>query len=278
MLEIIDFMKSSLIAGSLIGVMCSYIGVFVVLRRIIFVSIALAQLSALGVALAVFLDKDPIVFSFIFTLAGVLLLSPQPGGRKVPRETVIGIIFALSWAFAILVLSKAAHGEASMLTLVQGNILGVTEADVKLLILVIIPVAAIQLLFFRQFLFTSFDPEMAATLGYKSTAWHYLFYLCLGLVVAVAIKVAGVLLTFSFLLLPAALALLAGNRFTPIITISLFSSLIMTVAGTILSFKMDLPTGPTVVAVGFILLITVSLLGGIKHAITRLAPQPKPDT
>lgn len=278
MLEMLqlDFVRFALISSSLIGLICSYMGVFVVLRRIIFVGIALAQVSALGVAAAMYFDQDPTTFALLFTIAGVVVFAPNYGGKRFPREAIIGIGFAASWAFAILVLSKAAHGEADMLNLVRGNILGTTHRDIENLLYVIIPVAGFHLLFYRQFLFVSFDSVMASTLGVKSGFWDFLFYLLLGLVVSVAIKTAGVLLTFSFLLLPTVTALTLGNSMRANFILSGVAVIIATLAGVYLSVLMDLPTGPAIAGVSSVLFVLVYLGRFIAEKVISLMINQKP--
>ncbi len=253
----LPFMQAALAGSLLTGIMCSYLGVFVVLRRIVFVGIALAQLSALGVATAVYLEKDLALFAFIFTIAGVLLFSTEFGGKTLPREAIIGISFVSAWAASILILSKASHGEANMLNLVQGNILGTTSQDLYHLLWVLIPAGIVHLAFYRQFLFTSFDPEMASTLKVSSRTWNFVFYLTLGLAVAVSMKVAGVLLTFSFLLLPAATALSLGKNMKLTFIVAIAVSIAASAGGVVASFIYDFPTGPAIVIISLIIFITV---------------------
>jgi ABC-type Mn2+/Zn2+ transport system permease subunit len=259
----LPFMQAALAASCLIGLMCSFLGVYVVLRRIVFAGIALAQMSALGVAVAIYWDKNPALFAFLFTLVGIIVLSPGYGKRIIPPEAVIGIAFVASWAFAILILSKAAHGEADMVNLLQGNILGATREDIIQLLIVFVPVAAIHVLFYRQFLFTSFDPEMAQTLGMKSPLWSFLFFVTLGLVVAVSMKVSGVLLTFSFLVVPSVAALLAGSSMRANFIFSIATALASAVLGIMLSYRLDLPTGPSIVGVNFILFLVIAACKGL---------------
>jgi ABC-type Mn2+/Zn2+ transport system permease subunit len=263
----LPFMQAALAASCLIGLICSFLGVYVVLRRIVFVGIALAQMSALGVAVATFWDKNPALFAFLFTLLGIIILSPGYGKRRIPPEAVIGITFAASWAFSILVLSKAAHGDADMVNLLQGNILGATKDDILQLLAVFIPVAVIHALFYRQFIFTSFDPEMAQTLGIRSPLWSYLFFVTLGLVVAVSMKVSGVLLTFSFLVMPSVTAVMTGNSMRANFIISAVTALMASVLGIVFSYTLDLPTGPAIVGVNFIIFAVIA-------AIRRLRGSP----
>lgn len=264
-----EFVRFALISSELIGVICSYIGVFVVLKRIIFVGIALAQISALGVATAVYLEKDPTLYAFLFTIVGVIILAPNYGGKRFPPEAILGICFAASWAFAILLLSKAAHGEASMLDLVRGNILGTTDKDIRSLLIIFIPSIIIYLVFYKQFLFALYDHEMADTLGMNSKLWIFIFYLLLGLVVSVSIKTAGVLLTFTLLIIPAVTALSIGNSLKSCILISILFSLLACILGCIYSVKLDFPTGPAIAACCFLIFIIANIIKfTIKKALT----------
>lgn len=269
----LPFMQVSLAVSCIIGLMCSFLGVYVVLRRIVFIGIALAQMSALGVAVAVYWDQNPALFAFFFTILGIVILSPGYGKKRIPPEAIIGIAFVASWAFSILILSKAAHGEADMLNLLQGNILGATKEDIIQLLAICIPVTAVHVLFYRQFLFTSFDPEMAQTLGIRSLFWSYLFFITLGLVVAVSMKVSGVLLTFSFLVMPSVAAILVGNSMRANFILSALTAVVSAILGIILSYTLDLPTGPSVVGVNFLLFLLIAALKGLHTLWTAKSPR-----
>ena len=272
----LPFMKMALAAASLVGVFFSYLGVMVILRRIVFVGIALAQMSALGVAVAIFLEKDPTLFALGFTIIGVLLFAPDYGGKTIPREVFIGVGFAAAWALAILILSKASHGEASMLNLVRGNVLATTMKDLKYLAIVLGGVGIVHLVFYRSFLFSSFDPEMARTLKIPSGFWNFLFYLTLGIAVAAAIKVTGVLLTFAFLLLPGATALSLNRGLKVSYIVAAISALIASSVGLVFSFSHDLPTGPSIVAVSLVIFIVVlSLCRGFDFIKNRIGTLKK---
>ncbi|MBI2251880.1 MAG: metal ABC transporter permease [Armatimonadetes bacterium] len=241
-------MKTALTAGSLVALFCSYLGVFVVLRRIIFVSIALASFSSLGVAVAVFFGKNPLFFSFIFAFIGVYIFSRQNIEKRLPRESVIGLSYALASALAILFLAKSAHGEADMLNLIFGNILSISNKNIFELIAVLIPVGIIHVMFYKEFLFSAYDSEMAEALGMKVSFWNFLFYLTLGAVVAVSIHITGVLLVFTFLLVPAMFALNIANSIKLSIGISFIVAEAVTWLGLIFSFVWDLPSSSLIIA------------------------------
>jgi ABC-type Mn2+/Zn2+ transport system permease subunit len=219
------------------------------LRRIIFVGIALAQFSSLGLAVAAYFQQDYLIFSLLFTIAGVVLMAPGGLQKKIPPASIVGVGFAFAWALSILVLSKAAHGDADLLTLMKGNILGATLQDIQALALVLLPLFLIHMIFFKEFLYVSFDPDMACTQHVPVRFWNGLFYLTLGTAIAFSMKLAGVLLTFSYFLFPAAASLIIAQRIRLNLIICVIASVIASFTGVVISYTADLPTGPCIVAV-----------------------------
>jgi zinc transport system permease protein len=255
MFELVLSFKDALFGALVIGIACSTLGVYVVLRRIVFVGAALAQLSSAGIALALFLGglgvglglvTHPIALSLIVTLAGALFFA---GGTKsrIPQDATIGVTYAAAGAAGILLIAKAAGGEAHDIFL-QGNILGMTRRDVYTLLAVTIPVLLLHIAFYKEFLFVSFDRETARTLGYNVRRWTLLLYLTLGLVIAFAMQFAGVMLVFSFLVLPAVTGLLVARSMTTMFVVSVSSAILAAVVGFALSVPYDLPSGPSIVA------------------------------
>ena len=258
MLETILLFKDALYGALVIALACSVIGVYVVLRRIVFVGAALAELSSAGIALAYFLGgagmalglaTHPIAISLLVTLLGVVFFATGAGSRsRVSPDATLGVVYAVAAAAGILLIAKAAHGEVHDIFL-MGNILGITAKDTLVLIAVAVPVLLVHTVFYKEFLFVSFDPETARTLGYRVTVWNLLLYLTLGLVIAFAMQFAGVLLVFNFLVLPAVTGLLLSRSMAGAFAWSVVSGLAAAVIGFSLSVPFDLPSGPAIVAV-----------------------------
>jgi zinc transport system permease protein len=263
MFDAVFLFKDALYGALLIALTCSVIGVYVVLRRIVFVGAALAELSSAGIALALWLTGmgwattltgHPLVMSLIVTLAGVLFFALGSGGARspIPPDATIGVTYAVAGAVGILLVAKAAAGEAHDIFL-SGNILGITRADTLVLLAVAIPVLLVHLVFYKEFLFVSFDREMARTLGYRVAAWNLFLYLTLGLVIAFAMQFAGVMLVFNFLVLPAVTGLLLSRSMAGTFCVSVLSALVAAVTGFVISVPYDLPSGPTIIAVSGVL-------------------------
>jgi len=257
MLSTVLLFKQALYGALVIALACSVLGVYVVLRRIVFVGAALAEISSAGIAFALWLSgrglggeltHHPVVFALLFGLAGALFFSvghtPRAG---VPPDATIGVTYAVAAAAGILLIAKATVGEAHDIFL-QGNILGITRTDTFVLLGIAIPVLLAHLLFYKEFLFVSFDRETARTLGYNVAAWNALLYFTLGLVIAFAMQFAGVMLVFNFLVLPAVTGLLLARSMGAIFAIAAGAAIVAAVVGFTLSVPFDLPSGPAIIA------------------------------
>ena len=262
MLDAVILFREALYGALVIAVACSVLGVYVVLRRIVFVGAALAQLSSAGIALGLWLagmgiaasiTSHPVALSLVVTLAGALSFGLGGGGRaRIPADANIGVAYAVAAALGILLIAKAKFGEAHDIFL-QGNILGITRSDTIVLLAVSIPVLLLHLVFYKEFLFVSFDRETARTLGYNITFWNLLLYLTLGLVIAFAMQFAGVMLVFNFLVLPAVTGMLLSRRMGGMFAWAIGSALVAALVGFSISVPFDLPSGPAIIAVSGVL-------------------------
>jgi len=257
MLSTVWLFKDALYGALVIALACSVLGVYVVLRRIVFVGAALAEISSAGIALALWLSgrglggeltHHPVVFALLFGLAGALFFSVGQATRAgVPPDATIGVTYAVAAAAGILLIAKATVGEAHDIFL-QGNILGVTRTDTFVLLGIAIPVLLAHLFFYKEFLFISFDRETARTLGFHVATWNAFLYFTLGLVIAFAMQFAGVMLVFNFLVLPAVTGLLLARSMGAIFAIAIGSAILSAIVGFTLSVPFDLPSGPAIIA------------------------------
>ena len=259
MFDAILLFRDALYGAVVIGVTCAVLGVYVVLRRIVFVGAALAELSSAGIALALWLSgmgvagglaTHPIALSLAVTVAGVVFFATGGSRSKLPQDATIGVTYAVAAALGILLVAKAKTGEAHDIFL-QGNILGITRADMLVLLGVSVPVLLAHVLFYKEFLFVSFDRETARTLGYDVRWWNLFLYLTLGVVIAFAMQFAGVIL--NFLVLPAVTGLLVARSMAGTFAVAVASAIVAAVVGFSLSVPFDLPSGPAIIAVSGVL-------------------------
>ncbi|MEW6040254.1 MAG: metal ABC transporter permease [Elusimicrobiota bacterium] len=244
----IPFMQKAFIVSLLTGGILSSLGVYVVLRRIVFVGFTISQISACGFAFGLSAGISPEACSLILTLAGIALFSMHAEERRIPSEAVIGFAYAFSSALTVLFIAKSAKAESHMLDILSGNILTVTYAQIYITTAMCIATALIHLLFYEQFMFISFDYETARTGGIKAGWWNFLFFLTLGIAVSTAMKTAGILLTFGYLVLPASISLSIVGKMSRIFLYSVLFGLVCTFIGLFLSFRLDIPSGPSIVA------------------------------
>ena len=255
-----DFMLRTLAGTGIVAALCAYLGVFIVLRRAVFVGAALAQVSSLGVALALFLGgvwgtrthgqlpwlAQPL--ALLLTAGAAVLFAVQTRERRLPRETVIGVAYAAAGALAILVVAVSAGAESEVMNLLFGNVLTIGGTGIIGLGLLAMLVGGTHVAFFREFLFVSFDPDMAQAIGLRARWWNALLFLTIGVTVAFAIRAAGALVVFNFLVLPAATSLLLGGRLRTILLRTVIIGVFATVTGIAISYVWDLPTGPVIIA------------------------------
>jgi ABC-type Mn2+/Zn2+ transport system permease subunit len=142
----------------------------------------------------------------------------------------------------------------------KGNILGVPALELQELLITGVLVGIIQALFYKEFVLVSFDPEVARTLGYNSARWELIWYLTLGLMIAVSIHVAGTILVFSYLVLPAVTALMLSRRLGLVFALSVVFAVLATAGGVVASVSADLPTGPAIVGCSVALFLACWLL------------------
>jgi zinc/manganese transport system permease protein len=242
-----------------------YLGLHVIQRGIIFIDIAMAQMAALGICVAILfrLDLESWTTFFIglgFTLIGAAIFSVT-GKRasQIPQEAVIGIAYVVAAAAAVLLLSRAAEGDEEIKNILVGNILLVTPREVWERFVLFAAVGIFHFIFRRKFLLVSFDRDGAYQKGLRVRWWDFLFYAVFGLVVTSFVRIAGVLLVFSYLIVPAVCGINLAQRTANRLLIGWVIALLGGIAGLFLSYWWDLPSGAAIVCTFGALLILISL-------------------
>jgi len=261
----------------------SYLGLHVIAREVIFVDLSLAQMAALGSAVAILAGSQPdssaaFGYALAFTTLGAAMfaLTREQRGR-VPQEAIIGIVYVVASAAAILVADRTPRGGEAIKDILVGSLLWVTWPEILRLAAVYLAVGAFHWALRRRFLTISFHPEQAIARGWRVRWWDFLFYLSFGLVITFSVPIAGVLLVFSFLVVPAAIAFQFTRRQGTLAAISWTAGVLASAGGLLVSFRYDLPTGPMVVCMfGLLLLLAYALrravgVGG--EAVLGPAPQ-----
>jgi ABC-type Mn2+/Zn2+ transport system permease subunit len=230
-----------------------YLGLHVLARGVIFVDLALAQVAALGVTVG-FLAGHPIQspaaywYALAFAVAGAGLLAASRTRRAaIPQEAIIGIVYVVSAAAAILVVDRAPQGSEHIKQLLVGSILTVTPGEIGALAALYAAVGALHWLVRRPLLEISLDPEGARARGRRVAAWDVAFYVSFALVVTSSVRLAGVLLVFAYLIIPAAMGALLATSVAGRLAIGWGVGVLVSAAGLIAAYRWDLPTGASVV-------------------------------
>jgi zinc/manganese transport system permease protein len=271
-----------LVACLVIVAIHSYLGLHVIAREVIFVDLSLAQMAALGSAVAILAGRDPdstaaFVYALGFTTLGaaVFALTRSDERGRVPQEAIIGIVYVVASAAAILVADRTPRGGEAIKDILVGSLLWVTWPAIARLAGIYALIGAFHWWLRYRFLTISFDPNTAVAKGWKIRWWDFWFYLSFGVVITFSVPIAGVLLVFSFLVVPAAIAFQFARGRGALALLSWLAGTIASAAGLWVSFHYDLPTGPVVVcAFGVLLLLAygVRRLLGSRVALAQLGP------
>jgi len=262
--DIMSVMKWPLVACLLLPGILVYYGLHIIRREVIFVDLALAQVATLGTCVCLFLgheadDPHNYLWSLGFTLAGALVFTfTRPTRRaRVPQEALIGIVYVVAAAAGILLLSKSPHGKEELQRTLVGDLLTVTWPEIWKTAALYAVIGVVHFIFRRQFIRLSFDHERAAASGISVHFWDFLFYALFGLIVTSFVQVGGVLMVFSYLIVPAACGTYLANTLATRLAIGWATATFCSVAGLYASFKLDVPTGAAIVcALGLALLLT----------------------
>ena len=266
MLELFTFMAAPFAACFVLIGILGYFGLHVLKREIIFIDIALAQIAALGVTVAFLLQIDPhskvtYIFSLGFTLlaAGFYSIS-RSQFKEISQEAIIGISYVFAAALALLLTDKAAGGAEHIKEMLVGSILWVKWSEVIVTACVAILVGTFHYVFRNRFITLSENHMNSTNIGMKWRWWDFLFYASFGLIITYAVRIGGVIVVFSFLIIPATISALFSNNWRNRLTIAWSVGTVVSMLGLYVSFKLDFSSGPAVVCLLGIFLLIAAVL------------------
>jgi ABC-type Mn2+/Zn2+ transport system permease subunit len=250
--------RNAVLGGLLVALLCSLLGVYVVLRRLVLLGVALPQAGAAGIAAAFWITghahhpgsvhTSALLGSLAATFAALAALIVAQRVRRSPAEWGVGALFAAASAATVLFVALNPTGDLEMTNLLRGELLSLGDADLAILA---VATAAALLLFFafrREILLASFDAEFARTIGREPGRADALLFGLLGVAIALGVMDAGPVVVFGFLVLPALAALRVAPGLGAALAISAAIGVVCSVSGFVLAYHVDLPTGPTSVA------------------------------
>ncbi len=282
-----DFLLRDALVGSvLVGVVCPLVGAYFVLRRMIFLGVALPQLSAAGIA-AAFVGFQLVVGphehgevseralamggSFAFTLGGLLVLAAFERQGRDTVEARIGVTYAVAAALTILFLAVDPHGDAQMVNLLKGDILATTGTSLAVLAGILGVVVLALFAFRKEFLLVSFDRDLAIVFGKRVALWDGLLYLLIGVTISLGVMTAGPLVIFGFLVVPPLTARLVTRHMLEFSLVAAALGGASAFGGFYLAYRLDLPLGPAEVSIASAVLAVVGAAGALRRLVARRA-------
>lgn len=262
--------RDPLLVAVIAAALCAFVGVYIVLKRIVFVSAAMSQASGVGVALAFFLCSvmqidphhaplwlHPLWYATAFAALVAALFSFNLGHRRLAGETVVGLGYLISAACVILILNspRVTQEAHEVNDLLYGNAVAVPPEQLKIMAFAAFVVGILHSLFGKEFVFTVFDPEMARTLGLRTRGWSLLLFLTFAVAISVSTRAIGALPVFAFMVIPPAVGLLLGSRMWSVFTISVVVAVVSAFVGYWASFRWSLPTGASMVVASALFLV-----------------------
>ncbi len=272
--EFFSIMKWPLIASLLLPGLLVYLGLHIVRREIIFVDLALAQVAALGACVSILLKHDAhdwqtYAWSAGFTLIGAVIFTFTRSKKhhQVPQEALIGIVYVVAAAAGILLLSNSPNGNEELRHTLVGDLLHLQKpGDVLKPFALYVAIGAAHFAFRRQFFLLSFEPERAVAEGLSIRWWDFVFYALFGAVVTTFVQIGGVLMVFSYLIVPAVCANFLARKLRSLLLIGWLIATLASVLGLYGSYKFDLPTGAAIVCSLGAALVLVALIARCRRA------------
>lgn len=252
-----SYMNKALLIGLMVGIISPVIGLFIVLRRMSLIADALSHISLAGVAAGLLTGLHPVLAASVFSVAGAVIIEKLREKYKNYSELSIAIMLSTGLALGAVLLSMGHGFNANVFSYLFGSIVVTGESD----FLVIAGTGAAVLLFvsliFKELYYIAFDEEAARASGVAVSAINIAFTVLTSLTIAVAMRIIGILLVSSLMIIPVATALQLAKSFKGALYYSILFSVVSVMSGLVASFYLDLAAG------GTIILISVALLTGV---------------
>lgn len=265
------FMQRAFLASLLIGLACSVIGVFVVLKGLSFIGAGTSHAAFAGVALAFLIGAPPLLMAVLFGLSTVWITGFLQEKGKLKPDVSIGIFYTLTMALAILFIGLMKVYNAEVYGYLFGSILSVTSFDLRVILFLSLAILATIFLFFKEFHFISFDQEMAEASGIPARNLSFLLLNLISLTIVISLKAVGAILVFALLVIPAAAAEQWAHNMRSMMTYSVLIGVFSSWVGVMLSYWFDLPSGSTIV----LLATVIFFLAVLTSPKRRKAARPK---
>jgi len=266
-LQAFEFMRNAFLAGLIVGITCSILSVYVVLKRLAFIGQGISHSAFGGIALALLLCEDSDgadlkvnAVTLVFCLIVAVLIGWASRGRRISEDSAIGIFFAVSMAAGVIFIALRQRYTGEVFSYLFGNILGVTSSDIISISVLAAIVLAVIIAFFKEIFFFCFDERLATISGLPTRFLHYLLLILIALTIVISIKVVGIILVSAFLVIPGATAKLLSSSFKTMLVISTAIGTASSLIGLYASYHLEVPSGAAIVLVQFVALVAATIV------------------
>lgn len=249
MIEIlqIPFMQNALIGGIILAILLSVISLFINAKNWSFISVGISHATFGGLAIGFYLGINPTLVGGLFAVIVGLLIGYISKHGKIHEDISIGILFSFSMAFGVLIMSKSPNYNTDLFTFLFGNILTITDLDIKILIGFTIFSLGFIYIFFQKILYCCFDEDVAYTSGINTSFFYYSLITIISIATVLSVKLVGVILSSAMMILPATFANQFFWHYKKILFFSILFSVFIVVIGIFISYYFDFPAGTFIV-------------------------------
>lgn len=255
-----EFMRNALMAGLLAAVACGIVGVYVVVKKIVFISGGIAHASFGGIGLGYFLGINPIIGALFFSLASGVAIGAITRRTRLAADTAIGILWALGMALGVMFIALTPGYAPDLMSYLFGSILTVPFSDILLMLVLVAVIIGIAVALYKEYLILSFDEEYGTAVGMPVGKLYFLLLAMIALTVVILIQIVGMILVIALLTFPAAMARQFTHNMKTMMLLAVFLGFLFIIGGLWLSYVLKLPSGATIVLLsGTILVVSLGL-------------------
>ena len=287
--QLIELFPFAILGSIAAGIICGFIGVFVVSQRVVFLGASLTQAAIAGVAFSflhlfdlegfaanvfnltisddsIFHHLEATVFSLLFASIAVLIFSQAQHQKKITQDAVLGIIFVVSIAVRIMFIQKSPIAEVSEIeSILKGDILFIGEREFITLAIILSVIVSVFTIFQKQLKFVVFDPESASAHGINSKLWLLIFYLIVGMGISLTTRFVGDVFTFAYLIIPSSIGIILGKKVLSVFLIAITVGAVIPPIAIYFAFVFDFSSGPAAVVTAFLVFIIVWGIKKLKY-------------
>jgi zinc transport system permease protein len=271
-LLLLPFMQRAILAGLVLGLLLSYLGIFVTLRKMAFFSDGIAHAALAGAAIGLLTRFSPLLSALVFSMLLAALVYWLEKKSSLSSDAIIGIMFTSGMALGVVLISLRPGYQPELISYLFGNILAIRRVDLALIILLAAVILAFIFSHKRKLTLLALDREMACMAGINPDLYELLLYIMLACALVLGIRVLGVILVSAILIIPVSTARLLSRSFKSLTWLTVLIAEFTVLAGLVLSYFLDLPTGAVIVLTGSTL-FSLAFIASALRKRSRQRPQ-----